>query len=260
MSGRAPRRLRADIDALLQAADVFPDRDDPGSDLDLDLDGAGGGEAEDTAYEPCRHHRPPPSDAPADAVREPLCVPDCAYAIRQTAARDLHLAVSLVVGDARAADALTRFADQAGAETEGALVFGCLLFLAGHSDAAEYWWQYAAGGENSTAAFCLYLHHRNQGQHRTAQQWRAQSHQLGTAVRPPVPRRPPGSLPLLPGRARRALLTQCHQGASPHLPPAMEAAINTLYGHSHSEEDQDTDAYPLPYDSFPRHLARAANR
>ncbi|MDF9810808.1 hypothetical protein [Streptomyces sp. SPB162] len=259
MTRRASRRLREDIEALLRETDVFPNRDDPDvDDLDADLDTAA--EPEDAVHEPCRHHRPPPSDAPADRVREPLCVPACADSIRQTAARDLHLAVSLVVSDARAAAALARFADQAGAETEGALVFGCLLFLAGHSDAAEYWWQYAAGGENPTAAFCLYLHHRNQGQHRTAQQWRSQTHQLETADRPSVPRRPPSSLPLLPRRVRHALLTQCHQGASPHLPPAMEAAINTLYGHSHSDEDQDTDAYPLPHGGFPRHLARAANR
>jgi hypothetical protein len=254
VTGRASRRLREDIEAILREADVFPDQDETDVEacLDVDVDA-------EAAHEPCRHHRPPPSDAPADRVREPLCVPACAYSIRQTAARDLHLAVSLVVSDARAAAALTRFADQAGAETEGALVFGSLLFLAGHSDAAEYWWQYAAGGENPTAAFCLYLYHRNQGQHRTAQQWRTQTHQLETAGRPANPtRRPPASLPLLPGRVWRALLTQCHQGASPHLPPAMEAAINTLYGHSRG--DEDTDAYPPPYDGFPRHLAQAANR
>ena len=253
MTNRASRGVHDRVDAVLEDAEVLQDVDD------ADLDRADPA-PDQGAPRACRHHRPPPKDAPPDQVREPLCVPACAGAIRQTAARDLHLAVSLVVGEARAAVALARFADHDGAETEGALVFGCLLHLAGHTDAAEFWWKYAAGGENPTAAFCLYLYHRNQGQHRTAQHWRTQARALWACDRPPVPRRPPGSLPLLPSHVRQQLLSQCHQGASPHLPPAMEAAINSLYGRSRLDEDAVTEAYPLPVDAFPADLARAAAR
>jgi len=259
-----PRGVHPDIDAVLEDAEVLQDLDD--ADLDpshpsWEPEGTGG----------CRHHRPPPQDAPTDEVREPVCVPACARAIRQTAARDLHLAVSLVVGDPKAAVALARFADRREAESEGALVFGCLLHLAGHTDAAEFWWQFAAGGGDPTAAFCLYLFHRNQGQHRTAQHWRTQSRDLQGGAPPTAPANLPpgvpvgmppagpgaatGELPLLPGTVRRALLSQCHQGTSPQLPPALEAAVNSLYGQL-GEQDDDSGTCPLPVGAFPAGLVR----
>ncbi|QMU76639.1 hypothetical protein GXW83_13685 [Streptacidiphilus sp. PB12-B1b] len=250
MSNRAPRGAQ-DLDALLEDLDLLPERGRPTRGVSpAGPDRAGA----------CRHHRPPPVGASAAEARVPVCVPACAQSIRQTAARDVHLAVSLVLGDPQAADALNRFAERCGAETEGALVFGCLLFLAGHSDAAEYWWQYAAGGESPTAAFCLYLLHRHQGQHRTAQLWRLEADGLQTGDRRSPEHRRPGSPPLLSSEARQALLAQCRQGKSPHLPPAVEAAVNSLYGSSHHLLDREVDAYPLPHSGLPQRLAQAASR
>jgi hypothetical protein len=34
----------------------------------------------------------------------------------------------------------------------GALAFACLLYLAGRHEAAQFWWQFAAGADSSTAA------------------------------------------------------------------------------------------------------------
>ncbi|MFI6155157.1 hypothetical protein ACIBCA_21005 [Kitasatospora sp. NPDC051170] len=36
--------------------------------------------------------------------------------------------------------------------------FGCLLDLTGQSWDAQWWWQFAAGAGDLTAAYCLYLH------------------------------------------------------------------------------------------------------
>jgi len=65
---------------------------------------------------------------------------------------------------------------------------------------------------------------------------------------------------VLPPHVRQALLVQCHRGASLHLPPAIEAAINSIDGlHQYGALDAEP-AFPMPADDFPDHLARAACR
>lgn len=258
-----PRGTFPGIDALLDDAEVLHDLTtaDPHRDHRDHRDhreptaATAGAPAAGAPAPRCRHHRPPPAGAPTDAAREPVCAAVCARSIRETAARDLHLAVSLVLGDPGAAAALTRFAQTPAPHTDGALVFGCLLHLTGHFEAAQFWWQYAAGGESHTAAFCLYLHHRHLGQHRTAQHWRAQARQLQNAG-PPARRHPTGSAHLLPLRVHHALLRQCHHGTRPHLPPAMEEALDILYRDGH-DEDHGT-VYTPPTPALPTHLAHAA--
>ncbi|WP_329128992.1 hypothetical protein OG552_01940 [Streptomyces sp. NBC_01476] len=241
------------LDALLEDAEVLQDVTTAGLHPYLPDAGTDGAEAAPG----CQHHRPPPTDAPPGAAREPVCVSACARTIRETAARDLHLAVSLVLGDPRAAAALTRFAQSTTPHTEGAVVFGALLHLTGHREAAQFWWQYAAGGESHTAAFCLYLHHRHLGQHRTAQHWRNQARLLQTPGCPRTPRRQPGGLSLLPTRVHHALLRQCYQGTPPHLPPAMEEALNILYRGG--QDQDDGTVYSPPAHTLPTHLAHAAS-
>ncbi|MBT2539766.1 hypothetical protein J7E99_03360 [Streptomyces sp. ISL-44] len=53
----------------------------------------------------------------------------------------------------------------------GALVFACVLHLAGDEHGARFWWQYAAGADNRTAAYCLYLDHTRNGDYQDAQRW-----------------------------------------------------------------------------------------
>ncbi|MER7758357.1 hypothetical protein [Streptomyces sp. NPDC097619] len=57
-------------------------------------------------------------------------------------------------------------------DVEGAGVFGCLLFLTGHPDSAQFWWQLSAGAGNRIAAYCLHLRHLALGELREAAHWR----------------------------------------------------------------------------------------
>jgi hypothetical protein len=55
--------------------------------------------------------------------------------------------------------------------SEGGLEFGCLLVLTGHPVSAEFWWKYAAGAGDRTAAYCLYLRKLHHGELNEAQAW-----------------------------------------------------------------------------------------
>lgn len=152
----------------------------------------------------------------------------------EQAAHDLSLAVSLVLNAPEAAGALTRLVAHDRIDPEGAVVFAALLHLTGHRDAAQFWWQFAAGGGNRTAAFCLFLAHQQRAEFRDAAHWRDQSRSAagagraatcGRALRAaagggrarsaePVPQRPPphpaglaggGDQPAAGGQRRRGL-------------------------------------------------------
>lgn len=79
-------------------------------------------------------------------------------------------AVSLVVTSANTAEkdlhAFIKSWDQ-----RGALVFACLLHLAGDQTGARFWWQFAFGGEDGDAAYLLFLDHTHRGEYRDARQW-----------------------------------------------------------------------------------------
>ncbi|MGJ5761274.1 hypothetical protein [Streptomyces galbus] len=53
----------------------------------------------------------------------------------------------------------------------GARTLGGILHLAGCEDSARFWWQYAAGAADPVSSYCLYLHHRSQGEDRQADWW-----------------------------------------------------------------------------------------
>ncbi|MFI1018445.1 hypothetical protein [Streptomyces sp. NPDC020965] len=57
---------------------------------------------------------------------------------------------------------------------DGALVFACLLHLTGHPESSQFWWQFAAGADSRTAAYCLHLHHRRLGEARESRHWYTQ--------------------------------------------------------------------------------------
>jgi hypothetical protein len=56
-------------------------------------------------------------------------------------------------------------------DVDGALVYGCLLYLTGHPESAQFWWQLAAGAGSRAAAYCLHLHHLSVGESRRARHW-----------------------------------------------------------------------------------------
>ncbi|WP_405626581.1 RNA polymerase sigma factor [Streptomyces sp. NBC_01396] len=84
-------------------------------------------------------------------------------------------AVSLLVLSAPDADhQLGDFIDSQYADKTGALVFACLLHLAGDSSGARFWWRFAAGVGHLVAEYCLFLEHAHSGEYYDADYWRGQ--------------------------------------------------------------------------------------
>ncbi|MET9555662.1 hypothetical protein [Streptomyces sp. NPDC006645] len=186
----------------------------------------------------------PPSSAPGAATPGPdhaTSGPEVPRppAAHEQAARDLDLAVALIVDTPQAATALARLADDDRPDPEGAVVFGALLHLTRDYDGAQFWWQFAAGGGNRTAAFCLSLAHGRRAEFSDARHWRAQARRLTgpDSDAPAVPARP-----LLPECIRHQLLTQCRSGSRPTLPARLEAVINRLP----VDPDHDFGTIPRP--------------
>lgn len=74
---------------------------------------------------------------------------------------------------------------------DSALLFGCLLHLTDRLEAAQFWFQYAAGAGSRTAAQCLYLHHLARAEVRTARHWKQQARVLPAEEHlPPLPQIP----------------------------------------------------------------------
>lgn len=100
-------------------------------------------------------------------------------AVHEQAATELGLLSSQVVRDPQAIAAMALLVDdRATIEPTGALAFACLLYLADRHEAAQFWWQFAAGADSPTAAHCLFLHHLQHSELRDAQHWRRQAHLL----------------------------------------------------------------------------------
>ncbi|MEU0663791.1 hypothetical protein [Streptomyces lavendulocolor] len=84
---------------------------------------------------------------------------------------------ALCRGMAGQADALHQMATFIGhriLDPDGAVILGCVLQLAAREDSARFWWQFAAGAGDMSAACCLYLHHLSLGETREADWWRVQ--------------------------------------------------------------------------------------
>ncbi|MEU6439327.1 hypothetical protein [Streptomyces sp. NPDC047046] len=168
----------------------------------------------------------------------PVAAP-LAPAPHEQAARDLDLAVALVVDAPPAAASLARLVaepvDEGGGDPHGALVFGALLHLTRAEEAAGWWWRHAAEGGNRTAAFLLYLLHSARGEFRDAERWRARGRRtpkpptgVGPEGGPPAGGEPGGGPPPLSAAVRHRLLAQCHARRTPSLPAALESLVNRL--------------------------------
>ncbi|GAA2427656.1 hypothetical protein [Streptomyces coeruleofuscus] len=95
--------------------------------------------------------------------------------------KDLQaLTAALLYSDGAAAH-LAKFAEEP-AYIDGALHFACLLSLADSSEGAQWWWQFAAGAGNATAAHCLHLFHLGRGELRDADHWAHQAVTMDTHV------------------------------------------------------------------------------
>lgn len=97
------------------------------------------------------------------------------------AGKDLQaLTAELLHSDDLAAH-LAKLAEEP-ADIDGALHFACLLSLADSSEGAQWWWQFAAGAGNATAAYCLHLFHLSRGELRDADHWAHQALTLETDI------------------------------------------------------------------------------
>lgn len=67
---------------------------------------------------------------------------------------------------------LTRDQDTEELDLDGSHVFACMLYLADHSQSAQYWWQFTAGAGNGAGALCLHLLHHGRGETPEADHWR----------------------------------------------------------------------------------------
>ncbi|MET9480729.1 hypothetical protein [Streptomyces sp. NPDC006638] len=176
----------------------------------------------------------------------PARAPGSCATTHEQAARDLDLAVALVLNAPEAAGCLAQLVDHDRIDPQGAVVFAALLHLTGHRDAAQFWWQFAAGGGNRTAAFCLFLAHQQRAEFRDAAHWRAESRRLAGSGRT-SPDAAPSPVPslssLLPEAVLHDLIGQCHRGRHPTLPAALEAVVNRLRVDS---ADEDYGEVPQP--------------
>lgn len=107
----------------------------------------------------------------------------------ERAGHDLKAACLASVCAPKARERLDAFQAGNHADLPGAVVFGCLLHLAGLREGARFWWQFAAGSGRSRtthAAYCLFLDHSRRGEHHDARIW---ARELGRRrFRPGAPR------------------------------------------------------------------------
>ncbi|MFI0906353.1 hypothetical protein ACH4TE_22900 [Streptomyces sioyaensis] len=249
MSHIRPADRRETVETLLSAAAAVSWIEGLSGFHDLDDTGVLGGLG--TARRPgTADPDGPPATVPT--VRDGQGAPSTYPSARDEATHELQLACALVVNAAAAAASLERLVNDHRIDPEGALVFACLLHITGRSDAAHFWWHFGAGAGSRTAAYCLYLAHRRNGEHRDAAYWREQA-----AHAPDEERRCVSAFDekqLLPDSARHNLLVQWHSGLAPTLPDALEKVINRL---AVDGEDEDFGAIPRPSPTLVRDLGRA---
>jgi hypothetical protein len=176
--------------------------------------------------------------------------PTAAERIARAATRELDL-ISAKVLNGPEASKLSKLDNSSQIDPEGALVFACLLYLAGCESRAQFWWQFAAGGGSSSAAHCLSLHHRRNGAFDHADYWREQADRL--LANPPACERmptPAAQQPLLPDHIAKDLLAQCRRGLRPRLPAKAEEVIKELYTEYDADFGVVTKAAPLLADAL----------
>ncbi|MFE7513093.1 IclR family transcriptional regulator C-terminal domain-containing protein [Streptomyces sp. NPDC057540] len=146
----------------------------------------------------------------------------------EDASHRLEAVCASVVLTPTAGAALALFSEYAAADPDGALVFACLLHLAGDGEGATFWWQLAAGAELPLAAYCLYLDHSRRGEYSDARLW-----------------------------ARRLTATadlHARAGDSPLPPPRLRHALVNVSRWTRQHEHEDLGAIPLARPDLAREI------
>ncbi|CCK26949.1 hypothetical protein BN159_2570 [Streptomyces davaonensis JCM 4913] len=94
--------------------------------------------------------------------------------VDDSAARSLDALCETVVSHCTPAQLADFLTDQI-PQPHTARILGCALHLAGVDIGARFWWQYAAGAEDTPASYCLYLQHLAHGETHAAALWHAQT-------------------------------------------------------------------------------------
>jgi hypothetical protein len=157
------------------------------------------------------------------------------------AARDLSSLCAQAIHRTDAPTYLAKLANTRRIDPDGALHFACLLHLADCTEGAQFWWQFAAGAGNPTAAYCMYLVHLGRGELRDAQHWAFQAaeldaaattghpHRLDIATAVRAARRSSRSNRLLREAVRRLTVDQDDElGRVPHPDPCLAEQIGNL--------------------------------
>ena len=171
---------------------------------------------------------------------------------REALSSELDLTCATVLGEQGAAAALGSLGDGSPPDGAGALVFGCLLYLAGRDHSCRFWWKFAAGAENRQAAYCMYLHHARAAQYDAARHWRTQ---YNTLPADPAPTR---GRALICRPIYRTLITQYHLGQPLRLPRDLKRAVEQLRVDESWSERTDADEFTQPSTQLPRTLADLA--
>ncbi|MFF0409669.1 hypothetical protein ACFYUY_04445 [Kitasatospora sp. NPDC004745] len=206
--------------------------------------------------------------APDQPVRLPdgASVPDLRRLVRPRpplgaehvqAGYELDLAATLVIAQPEAAASLKLFTNsRRRIHPGGALVLAALLHLTGHTDACQFWLQFAAGSGNTTAATCLSLLHTSRGEHNDADFWRHQADVLASEPGTATAGSATGLDIQLPAAVWNEALVACHEGLTLRLPPRVAAVVHQLPVDS---DDEDHGEIPQPSPTLADDLARAAN-
>ncbi len=169
--------------------------------------------------------RPAPGRRPALVLRT----------AHDRAGADLRALCAQALHRGDAAELLAKLANSRRIDPDGALHFGSLLHLAGCTEGAQFWWQFAAGAGSAAAAHCLHLLHLGRGELRDAEHWADQAAALAggpTVLSRTDPAPPPGARqPRAALRAVIGLLTVDEDdefGRVPHPDPCLADRLGEL--------------------------------
>ncbi|MEV7130647.1 hypothetical protein [Streptomyces sp. NPDC093260] len=176
--------------------------------------------------------------------------PEPPAALHEQAALDLRLVCRGTVHHHGAAGRITDF--ETDRDPDGALPFACLLYLADRAEGARFWWHYAAGAGNVTAALCIYLLHLHHGDVRDAQHWASQIDLLNDqgwdSYTPVAHQAHAGHREAPPGPSVRYRLPAPCPTVSAH---ALKDAVDNL----HTPHNADLGPVPQPIPALASHWA-----
>ncbi|WBP92033.1 hypothetical protein [Kitasatospora cathayae] len=176
---------------------------------------------------------------------------------QQHAERDLRTLTTCVINESGAPELLQRLVNSRDIDPQGGLVFAALLYLSGHPRDGQFWFQFAAGSGDSTAAYCLYLHHAALGELRDAEHWYHQTAALMDRPLPDIPHNELPPPPSLPPVDAYLFNTPWH---SQHLPADTEAlhrpgpALRHTVDHLRTVSEEHLGPFVLPTETLAEQL------